>query len=114
MSSEEHRAERQQEKDQAVAVIEGALSAIEADAREPDQWERTLLVQAVGCVFRGIYRLATVDAQLALTPPKERATFQHDSSLDKFDVALLRKGLHEAMAEPVKDHPQFGPVVFRR
>jgi len=114
MDNEKHRAERKQEKDRAVEAIEQALSAIEAAApREPDEWERTLLVQAVGCAFRGAYRLATVDAQLALTPPKERSpAFQHDSSLDKFDVALLRKGLREA--EPIKDYPEFGPVVFRR
>jgi len=117
VSSEEHRADRQQEKNQAVAAIERALSSIEADAGDPDQWERTFLVQAVGCVFRGAYRLAAVDAELALTPPNKRSpapNLQADPFLDKCDVALLRKGLREAEAEPVKDYPEFGPVVFRR
>ena len=116
MSSEEHRAERQQEKDEAVAAIVGALSAIEADKREPDQWERALLVQAIGCLFRGAYRLATVDAQLALTPANERSrTFQQpDTSLDKYGLPLLREGLQEAKAEPLRDYPVFGPIVFTR
>jgi hypothetical protein len=114
MGNEEHRAERQQEKHKAVEVIEHALSAIGADNREPDQWERALLVQAVGCLFRGAYRLAAVDAQLAQTPPNERANLPDDNSLDRFNLSVLRAGMQEAVAEPLRDYAVWGPVVFVR
>jgi hypothetical protein len=52
MSNEERREERQREKDQAAATIEQALSTIDAGARESDSWERSLIIRAVGCVFR--------------------------------------------------------------
>ena len=114
MGNEEHLAERQKEKDEAVEAVEQALSAIEADNREPDQWERALLVQGVGCLFRGAYRLAAIDAQLAQTPPNERADLPDDNSLDRFNLFVLRAGLQEAMAEPLQDYPVWGPVVFIR
>lgn len=112
---DEHRAERQREKDAALAAVEQALAAIEADSREPDQWERVFLVQAIGWLFRGAYRIAAVDAQLALTPANERsraANLPDDSSLNRFGVSVLRASLREAVAEPLHDHPVFGPVAF--
>jgi hypothetical protein len=114
---DEHRAERQREKDEAVKAIERALSAIETDNHEPDQWERAFLVQAVSCLFRGAYRLAAVDAQLALTPPNTRSPasdLQPDTFLDRCNLSVLRAALREAVVEPVRDYPALGPIVFAR
>jgi hypothetical protein len=117
MNKDEHRAERQREKDEAVRAIERALSAIETDNHEPDQWERAFLVQAVGCLFRGAYRLATVDAQLALTPPSKRSAasnLQLDAPFDQCNISVFREASREAAAEPVRDYPALGPIVFTR
>lgn len=110
-----HRSERQSEKAAAVDAIEKALIEIGAKKREPDMWERVLLVQAVGALFRGAYRLAMVDAELAMTPPNERShstNLHPDAFVQRCDSALLRVAFREAAAEPIRDHPAFGPVVF--
>jgi len=107
-----HRLQRQQEKDQAVDAIEHALSTIEGQAREPDQWERTLLAQAIGWLFRGGYPLAAIDAGLALTPSRERGDLRSDPELDRCTMSVLRAAFREAMAAPVTDFTIFGPIVF--
>jgi predicted nucleic acid-binding protein len=109
--------ERENEKAEAVEAIEQALTTIENQTCEPDQWERALLVQAVGALFRGGYRLATVDAELALTPPNERsraANLRPDPFLDRYSMSVLRAALREAVAQPLRDFPHFGPIVFTR
>jgi hypothetical protein len=115
MSMADHRSEREQERAEAVAAIEGALATIEGQGREPDQWERTFLVQAISWLFRGGYRLAVVDADLALTPPHERSrasNLRPDPFLDRCNIALLRQAYQEAAAEPLRDFPAFGPIRF--
>ena len=111
---DDHHFERQQERDQAVEAIEHALSTIEAVDREPDQWERAFLVQAIGWLFRGGYRLATLDAELALTPWSERSssTLRSDPLVDGCTVSLLRAAFRDAMAEPLRDFTIFGRIVF--
>jgi hypothetical protein len=114
---DDHHSEREQEKRQAVDAIEQALSTIEEQGPEPDQWERTFLVQAIGALFRGGYRLAAVDAELALTPPSERSrasNLRPDPFLDRCQMSVLRAAFREAVAEPVRDFPHFGPIVFTR
>jgi hypothetical protein len=119
MNDEDHRAERKQEMARAIAAIEHALSAVEADNGEPDRWERTFLAQAINCLYRAAYRLATVDAQLALTPPNEQSpaadlNLPSDTFLDRCNLSVLRAALREAAAEPVRDHPTLGPIVLAR
>jgi hypothetical protein len=67
-----HRAERAQEKTEAVGVIAHALAKIEGTGREPDLWERELLRQAVSWLYRGGYQSATVAAAHALIPENQR------------------------------------------
>lgn len=45
--------ERAEERTEAIEAIEHALSAIEGQRREPDQWERAFLLQAISWLFRG-------------------------------------------------------------
>jgi hypothetical protein len=111
----DHHSEREQERAEAVEAIELTLSAIEGQHREPDQWERAFLLQAVDWLFRGGYRLATVDAELALTPPNERSrasNIRPDATLDRCNISVLRAAFRDAAAQPVSDFPAFGPIVF--
>jgi hypothetical protein len=111
----DHNAEREQEKATAVAAIEDALSEIENRGWQLDSWERTFLVQAISSLFRGIYRLAVIDAHVALTPPSERSgagNLQYDPSFGGFDLSVLRKALDEVMAQPVEPSPIFGSIVL--
>jgi hypothetical protein len=111
----EHHAEREQEKATAVAAIQEAFSDIARRSPEPDAWERTFLVQAISSLFRGIYRLAVIDAHVALTPPTARsraANLPYEPSLDRFTMSVLREALTEAMVQPVEPFPIFGPIVF--
>ena len=104
---------REQEKNEAVTAIEITLSTVEKEQREPDHWERAFLVQAIDMLFRGAYGLATVDAELALTPLTERSSKPNLPSDPLFE-RLLREALREAEAEPLRTWPAFGPVVFTR
>jgi len=113
----DHHFERARERTEAIEAIERALSAIEGQRREPDQWERSFLLQAISWLFRGGYRIAAVDADLALTPPSERSrtpNLRPDPVIDRCDVPVLRAAFREAAAQPVSDFPAFGPIIFTR
>jgi hypothetical protein len=114
----DHHSEREQEQTEAVEAIEHALSTIEGQRREPDQWERTFLLQAVDWLFRGGYRLAAVDAELTLTPPpseRSRASnIRPDDTLDRCNISVLRVAFRDAAAQPVSDFPAFGPIILTR
>jgi hypothetical protein len=113
----DHHSERELERTEAIEAIEHALSAIEGQRREPDQWERAFLLQAISWLFLGGYRIATVDADLALTPPNERSrtsNLQPDPVIDRCNISILRTAFGEAAAQPVSDFPAFGPIIFTR
>jgi hypothetical protein len=107
--------ERKQERAQAVEAIEHAIATIERDGRDPDLWERVFLVQAIGMLFRGGYSLAAVDAQLVLTPVVERSPRPHlpsDPFYDRCTLPIVKAALAEALAEPVREFAQLGPIIF--
>jgi hypothetical protein len=113
-ATEDHLRKRTEERASAVAAVEAVIEMIARD-REPDLWERVFLVQAIGALFRGIYSLAIVDAQLALTPVAERSprpNLPTDPFFERCDLKTLRAALDEARAEPLRAHPHFGPVIF--
>jgi hypothetical protein len=110
----DYQTERVREKVDTVEAIEHALSKIEGDGREPDPWERAFLLQAVNWLFRGGYRLATVNAELAMTPQHERSrttNIEPDPMLDLCDIATLRSAFREGTAEPVREFPAFGRII---
>lgn len=113
--SAQHDAARLREKSEATAAIEHALSKIASEGREPDLWEREFLRQAIDWLFRGGYRIAAVDAALALTPLNQRApeaNIQSDPLLDRCNIALLKAAFQEAAAQPLADFTTFGPIIF--
>jgi hypothetical protein len=113
--SAERDAMRVEEKSDAIAAIEDALATISDAGREPDLWERTLLREAIGYLFRGGYRPAALMADLALTPQDQRSrrpNLKSDPILDRCDIALLVEALEVAKSEPLKDFPQLGPIQF--
>jgi hypothetical protein len=113
----DHHSERERERTEAIEAIEHALSAIEGQRREPDQWERAFLLQAISWLFRGGYRIAAVDADLAMTPPTERSrtsNLRPDPVIDRCNISVLRTAFREAAAQPVSDFPAFGPIIFTR
>jgi hypothetical protein len=110
-----HRAERAREKTEAVAVIAHTLAKIEGEGREPDLWEREFMCQAVSWLYRGGYRIAAVNATLALTPEHQRSpviNIKPDPLVESCDIVLLRAAFQEAEAQPLADFPAFGPIVF--
>ena len=70
---EAHLREREAEKQDAVTAVEEALAHIEQQDREPDQWERVFIAEAIGAIFRGSYGLACTDVAFGMTPPDGRS-----------------------------------------
>jgi hypothetical protein len=87
---EAHLREREAEKEEAVTAVEEALARIEQQEREPDQWERVFIAEAIGAIFRGSY----FPAQKAVfgRPCSEsgRADERGDAGLD---IGLVGAGL---------------------
>ncbi len=112
---EAHLREREAEKQDAIAALEEALVSIEQEHREPDQWERVHFVRGLASLFSGAYSLAACEAYLALTAPGERSPtvkLPADPLFDRCNIALLRRVLAAAEAEPVREFPSFGPIVI--
>jgi hypothetical protein len=112
---EAHLREREAEKQDAVTAVEEPLARIEQQEREPDQWERVFIAEAIGAVFRGSYGLARTDVAVAMTPPSGRSPvpmLPQDPLYNRCNIALLRDALQEAKAEPVRQFPNHGPIVF--
>lgn len=98
------------EKSQATTAILDAIEALEASGRELDIWERVHLAEAVASCFAGLYRLALVTSDLALTPPPERSQkypfrFRPDEVL--FDLSGIRRALEEVTNSPARPFPVF-------
>lgn len=64
---------RPQQRKVAEDFIEVILIAVERDERELDEWEASNLMYACGAVAAGMYSLARVAAEKALTIPAQRA-----------------------------------------
>jgi hypothetical protein len=112
---EAHLREREAEKQDAVTTVEEALAHIEQQEREPDQWERVFIAEAIGAIFRGSYGLACTDVAVGMTPPDGRSAvpmLPRDPLYNRCNIALLRDALREAKAEPVRPYPHFGSVVL--
>jgi hypothetical protein len=106
-------AARAAEKASAVEAIEYAMAAVEGQGREPDVWERECLVEAVGALFRGLYSLASVNAENALTPADRRSAFGlTEDDLAHCDMSSLARAFAIAVAEPVRPSGHLGPIVF--
>ena len=106
--------QRQAERDEAVAAISDAVDQIETARREPDLWERVFLAEAINATFRGLYHLAAVGADKAMTPASGRSSTARlpTDPFQSFDLAVLRQALAQVSAEPVQRFGHFGPIVF--
>jgi hypothetical protein len=111
-----HRRGRTDEKDRAETEIAAVVASIEEARRQPDPWEKMCLVQAICHIFRGAYRLAAFNAELARTSIGQRSPLSTeiaDPLLDRCDLALPKCALGEAEQEPVLRFPSLGPIAFR-
>jgi hypothetical protein len=111
-----HRRARTDEKDPAEAEIAAVIASIEEERRQPNPWERMWLVQAISHIFRGAYRLAAFNAELARTLIGQRGPLSTELAeplSDRCDLALLKRALSEAEQEPVRRFPSLGPIAFR-
>ena len=97
----------------AVAeALESVLDKIDRCGREPDAWERAHLVTAISLLFRGAYSLAGLQTADAAASPERRSPDPHLPDLPPYGTKLLRLALAEAVAEPLREWPHFGPIVL--
>lgn len=107
---------RSDEKLECIEYIRDILGMFEG-ARQPlDHWERVHLVDSVSLASRGAYRLASLQAHLALTPEMDRNVTDYplptDDIYTRADLPVLRDTLRHIEAEFVRMWPHFGPVVI--
>jgi hypothetical protein len=100
------------EKMRAAESIEAVLSSLESAKREPDLWESRCLTEAIGALYRGLYRLALVESGEALTPVDQRSNCDSAKQARRFSLRELRNTFAVADAEPVRPFPQFGRIHF--
>ena len=97
----------------AVADALGSLlDKIDWERREPDPWERAHLVTAISLLFRGAYSLAALQAMNAATAPERRSPEAQLSDVSPYGLEVLRQALAEANAEPLREWPHLGPIIF--
>jgi hypothetical protein len=104
---------RAAERAAAIAEITFVLDQFKKDRRNPDLWERYCLVRALSAAFSGCYRLASVEARFALTPPDLRgrdANLPTDPLFDRCDLSLLGDVLREVDAAPLREFAHLGPI----
>jgi hypothetical protein len=107
--------DREDQKVRCIAAIETSIDAVEAGQSEPDRWERYYLANAIASLSRGAYGLGVVEAELALTPPTDRARDPGEARqpvYDRFAIESLRRALRETAAEPLRQRSHLGPIVF--
>ena len=87
-----------------------ALRLLGGEGRQLDAWELINMVSAISCLRMGVYRLASVDAELALTPPNERsptANLTMSANDTRADRNSLWHDLRVISGEPVLKYPNF-------
>lgn len=99
---------RTAEKAEVVAAIEAVLTVTVAGR---DGWRRLHIAQAISWLWRGAYRLARVNASLAMTPATERVVV-NDPETESFTTEALQGALAQVEAEPVRLRPALGPIIF--
>ena len=104
---------RKADKAQALGEIAAVLAMIDAEHREPDDWERLCLLRAFSLVSSGCYLLAVLEARDAsLTQTislDERAV---EPTLQRCDLLTMFEALKEAMAEDARLYPHLGPMAL--
>jgi transcriptional regulator with XRE-family HTH domain len=74
--------------DQILDLVEKYLDLIEAEGREPDDWEKVSLRETLGELNRSWVYVAYVSLSCGITPPDNQAK---DYPLSKEDVEAVRK-----------------------
>ncbi len=106
--------ERQVERKVADDVIGAVFDLFRNRAGDLDEWESSDLAHAIGAHFRGAYGLAAVAAELSITPQDQRSQRWPGSKRGEYQLEQLERAYAYALAEPVRIHPQFGPIVLKK
>jgi hypothetical protein len=80
-------------KELTESVVVAILDAIEADGREPDDWEAADLAAAIGFIACHWYNAALAAAERALTPRERRSPLARMTPSGSSPIRHLRDGL---------------------
>jgi hypothetical protein len=105
----EHHTKRVREHAEAVEAIRQALSTIESQNRQPDDWERVNLIAVLDLVLRGAYLFVSPMVAHAMTPADKRVKIAADPAFNSCDLDFFRRALAETAAQPVRDHATVAP-----
>jgi hypothetical protein len=80
--------------------VEAILDAIDADEREPDDWETGDLAAAIGLIACRWYNAGLAAAERALTPPDQRSPLAAIAPAAEHAMQRLRDGLAHVRGMP--------------
>ncbi len=98
-----------------VSILRLIIKSMALTHRQPDQWERVLILDSILHLFRGTYWEAQMLAQRVQTPIADRedwpalptgAIYKHCTT------ALLQKMLQEAADDPLRAWPPYGQLYL--
>ena len=97
-------AEKIAQKEVADIAIDEAFAAIS----ELDGWSKMHLVEALHASEAGLYRLAKVMAEKALTPPIQLGLLEVDPEIDVLTAEELKEAIDRVRGYPVRANAVFG------
>jgi AcrR family transcriptional regulator len=89
-------------KELAESFVEAILDAIQADGREPDDWETADLAAAIGFIACHWHNAALAAAERALTPPAQRSPIARMKPAGSSPMRHLRNGLEYVRGMPAR------------
>jgi hypothetical protein len=99
-------------REHALNMLASAVAHFDEAGFDPDAWQGWNLAQAFNEMTRGCYSSAAISVRDAILPKHERPLDKLPNDFGTIDRRLLSRLLENARAEPVRQFPHHGPLVY--
>ena len=98
--------------DYALSALASAVAYFDELGLEPDAWQGWNLAQAFNEMTRGCYSSVAISVRDAMLPKQGRPQGKIPNDFGTINRNLLSRLLENAHAEPVRQFPHHGPIVY--
>lgn len=99
-------------REHALDALASAVAHFDNAGLEPDTWQGWNLAKAFNEMTRGCYSSAAISVRDAMLPQQGRPQGKIPNDFGTIDRNLLSRLLENAHAEPVRQFPHHGPIVY--